>query len=119
MARGGLTAIHLGHRDIHENQIGPEALEQLNRFAPIVGKDQFDIQVAHHFLKDQLVGAIVFSRQNPHGAWSIWDGWRRRWCDNHRLRNATDFLQFAVKIGAQDRFLDDCRQFLGALLLRA
>ena len=63
---GGFLAVHLGHRDVHKNHVGPEALAQVHRDAAIVGKDEVDVMDPHHLLKHQLVGPVVFRRKHPH-----------------------------------------------------
>ena len=63
-----LATIHFRHRDIHEDHVGAEAVKQFHRLAPVIGKHQFDVGVFDHLLEHQLIGAIVFGSQDPHGA---------------------------------------------------
>ena len=66
--KGCLAPVHLGHGDIHENQIGLKGLEQADRFRPVIGKDHIHRQIPHHLLKHHLIGAVVFGHQDPHRA---------------------------------------------------
>ena len=59
-------AVDLRHRDIHENQVGPECRKGLHRFLPVAGECQVDPAGFQHLRQNQLIGAVVLGRQHPH-----------------------------------------------------
>ncbi len=63
-----LAPVDLGHRDVHEDQVGLEAFVQGQSLGPVGGKAQVDVEAAHAFFEHQLVGHVVFGGQNPHPA---------------------------------------------------
>ena len=104
----GLAPVHLGHRNVHKDKIGPKAAPQVHRLPPVVGKDQLDPARTHHLGKDQLIGPVVLGRQHPHRAPRLRQPWLGPRGQGHH--SPRQLGQPAIEIGPQQRLLHHRRQ---------
>ena len=63
----GLLAVHLGHRNVGEDDVGALPLEMLDRLKPVFGKHQVDIERFHHLFDHHAVGGVVLGNKDAHG----------------------------------------------------
>ena len=64
-AAGGFEAVHLGHLDVHQDDVVRQLADRFDRFEPVRGDVGAVAQRLEHEHGDLLVDGVVLGQQDP------------------------------------------------------